>query len=144
LKIIKRNGKTEEFFRDKVVNGITLAMDETEKGVDFPLALDIAVEIENRVESYDEVLNVEDIQNDIDKLLFENGRFDVTKRHNLYREEKTKLRNTNSYSKYQFLSNNFLTKPKHQQDQPLSKPDNYLKKEILPTEKPREIEECST
>jgi len=91
LKIIKRNGKIEEFFTDKIVNAITKAMDETEKGIDFQLALQIAQTIQK---SYIQIFpTVEDVQDDIEELLAKNDRFDVAKRYVLYREERHTLRN---------------------------------------------------
>ena len=91
MKIIKRNGKIEEFFTDKIVNAITKAMDETEKGIDFQLALQIAQTIQK---SYIQIFpTVEDVQDDIEELLAKNDRFDVAKRYVLYREERHTLRN---------------------------------------------------
>lgn len=97
MKVIKRNGDIETFYRDKIVNAITLAMDETETGVDFPLALKIAIDLEEHYEVESELTGeyptVEEIQDDIEYELSENGRFDVAKRYILYREERNKARN---------------------------------------------------
>lgn len=96
MNIIKRNGETQQFYTDKVVNAIMKAMDECEKGVDFPLAFKIANEIYDKYD-YDgergSIPTVEVVQDDVEELLSEYGRFDVAKRYIIFREERTKLRN---------------------------------------------------
>lgn len=96
MQIIKRNGEVDTFYTDKIVNAIMGAMDETEKGMDFPLAFKIAKEIESKYK-YDgirgSIPTVEIIQDDVEQTLADNGRFDVAKRYVLYRDERNKLRN---------------------------------------------------
>ena len=93
MKIIKRNGEISTFYSDKIVNAITMAMDETEVGIDFPLALKIANEIEDEAEAMDDVTTVEEIQDAVERALSHYGRFDVAKRYIIYREERAKARN---------------------------------------------------
>lgn len=97
MKIIKRDGTEETFYRDKIVNAITGAMDETQEGIDFPLALKIAVEIEKDVEYQQNqegyVVNVEEIQDAVEEHLMGSNRKDVAKRYILYREKRNLKRN---------------------------------------------------
>lgn len=94
LKVIKRDGTIVNFETDKITHAITKAMDETELGVDFPLVLKIAREIEGKY-NYDGVRgsipSVEMIQDDVEIELMKT-RPDVAKRYILYREERSKLR----------------------------------------------------
>lgn len=119
MKVIKRDNTVVQFFTDKIVNAITKAMDETELGVDFPLALKIAREIEGKY-NYDGVRgsipSVEMLQDDVEEMLASNGRFDASKRYILYREERCRLRGQVINSKYSMLSDNFLSKYKHRSD----------------------------
>ena len=96
MNIIKRNGTIEPFYRDKVVNAITGAMDETEKGIDFPLAFQIAVDIEDKYKHdgiRGSIPTVEDIQDEVEHQLMCSDRKEVAKRYILYREERAKKRN---------------------------------------------------
>ena len=93
MQIIKRNGESERFYSDKIVNAITKAMDETEKGVDFPLALKVAENIQTFYGDNELIPTVEEVQDDVEELLAENGRFDVAKRYILYRNERSQARN---------------------------------------------------
>ena len=93
MKVIKRNGDLVEFENDKISKAIMKAMDETEIGVDFPLAMRISCRVYDRCFEEEIIPTVEEIQDMIEELLAENGRFDVAKRYILYRNERTALRN---------------------------------------------------
>lgn len=69
------------------------AMDETESGVDFPLALKIAREIDAKYKTLNEIPTVERVQDDVEYYLMESDRKDVAKRYIIYREERNKNRN---------------------------------------------------
>jgi ribonucleoside-diphosphate reductase alpha chain len=95
MKVIKRDGRECEFDISKIVNAITSAMVETEAGVSFGVAIDIANDIADNLENLsddDEVISVEEIQDAIEQLLAEYGRFDVSKTYILYRAKKNELR----------------------------------------------------
>lgn len=92
MKVIKRDGSVDRFYTDKITNAITLAMDETEKGVDFPMALKIANNIYTFYNDNELTPSVEEIQDDVEEMLADFGRFDVAKRYILYREERNKIR----------------------------------------------------
>ena len=90
MKIVKRDGRVVEFERNKVETAILKAMKETEKGVDSYLASCITTVIINTFK--DKTPTVEEVQDDVERLLAEKGRFDASKQYILYRTERTKLR----------------------------------------------------
>ena len=93
MKIIKRNGiDLVEFQKDKIVNAIIKAMNETEIGVDEELAWGIAEDIESEFEDSDVIPTIENVSDMVEELLAENIRFDVSRRYILYRGERAKLR----------------------------------------------------
>lgn len=95
MQIIKRDGSVENFYTDKIVNAITAAMDETEKGIEFEIALRIAQRIDTKYRGalFGHIPTVEIVQDDVEQMLAEEGRFDASKRYILYREERNKKRN---------------------------------------------------
>lgn len=92
MQIIKRNGEIATFYTDKIVNAVTKAMNETELGIDFDLALQIADEIYTEYNGTEVTPSVEDVQDKVEELLAEYGRFDVAKRYIIYRQERQKSR----------------------------------------------------
>ena len=59
MEIIKRNGEVVRFYADKIVDAVTKAMNETETGVDFKLALEIATKIHTKYSKSNTVPTVE-------------------------------------------------------------------------------------
>lgn len=116
MKVIKRNGEQVPFESEKIFNVIVKAMRETEIGVDLLMAGNIAEEIYRLAKDKSEPMNIEEIQDLVEELLMKKGRYEVAKRYILYREERNQLRGTDKYSKYKFLSDNFLSRYKHRQD----------------------------
>lgn len=118
LQIKKRNNKIVEYDGSKVILAIKKAMAETEKGTYIDIAEAIEDNIYDLIAEGEEILSVEFIQDEIEKLLASYGRFDVSKTYILYRNERTKERlnteiNTKSKQKYTLLSEDFLSKYKH-------------------------------
>ena len=93
MNIVKRNGSEVIFEKDKVVNAIIKAMNETDVGLDEELAWDIAEDIELEFEDNDVIPTIESVSDRVEEMLAENGRFDCARRYILYREERNKLRN---------------------------------------------------
>lgn len=89
----KRNSDLVEFDKNKIVQAIIKAMNETETGIDEDLAWDIAEDIELEFEDSDIIPTIESVSDRVEELLSENGRFDASKRYILYRNERSKLRN---------------------------------------------------
>lgn len=90
LKVEKRNGTIVEFEKEKIVNAIVRAMEETEIGADEGLAIQIADTV---FDQFDETktVNIEKIQ-DLVEIELMKARPDVAKRYILYRDERAKLR----------------------------------------------------
>lgn len=114
MEIIKRDGRVVKFERDKIERAVINAMKETNDGVDEYLACRISTIILNTFK--DTKATVEDIQDEVEMLLAENGRFDVAKKYVIYREERSKLRGKSIHTKYKFLSDNFVSQYKHKSD----------------------------
>ena len=116
MKVIKRNGEQVPFESEKIYQAIIKAMNETEIGYDEPMAIKISKEIYAMAKEKAEPMHIEEIQDLVERSLMEKGRYDVAKQYILYREERNQLRGIDKYSKYTFLSDNFLSKYKHRQD----------------------------
>lgn len=92
IKILKRDKSEVSFEEDKIVSAISKAMEETEKGLDLKVALKIAKQIKKEVSKSESMLGVENIQDRVEELLAEMGRFDASRRYILYRREREKVR----------------------------------------------------
>lgn len=93
--ILKRDGRTQEWNRQKVVEAIKKALiavdgQLTKAGVN--MARRIAKNIEEEILSSDEKLSVEQIQDRVENSLMNTNRKDVAKAYILYREERTQKR----------------------------------------------------
>lgn len=123
LEIIKRDGSKVEFEEKKIATAIGKAMGDTEKGVDLAIIMEvtkrIAEEVQNLADKGEEPRTVECIQDRVEELLGESGRFDVAKAYIIYRSERERIRNrderwemnelqTDIYEqKYRFEGENF-------------------------------------
>ena len=74
MNIVKRNGKIVEFNGDKVFEAINKAANETELGVDYELAREIADNIEDELEDLEFTPDVEYIQNLVEDYLMQSDR----------------------------------------------------------------------
>ena len=105
LKVIKRDGRIVDFDKSKIVIAIMKAfksadqklMEEDEnfkpdKDYELIKANNIAEYIKNYVESIDYNIDIETIQDMVEKGLMSNKRKDVAKAYILYREERSKIR----------------------------------------------------
>ena len=93
--ILKRDGRTQEWNRQKVTEAIKKALiavdgELTKAGVN--MARRIAKSIEEEVLDSDEKLSVEQIQDRVENSLMNTNRKDVAKAYILYREERTQKR----------------------------------------------------
>lgn len=115
-KVIKRNGEVVDFEESRIVNAIIKSMSET-KNVDREVAERIANKIHNLEDI--EKLNISDIELKVIKLLVMENREDVADKYLEYKNQRTVSRALNQgqdYSKYKFLSKEFLNKYKHLPD----------------------------
>lgn len=89
--VIKRDGRSVQFDREKIVRAVEAAMKETELGVDSTLSNFIADKVPD-----DSDMSVEQIQDAVEDLLMKSDRRDVAKKYILYRAERTKQREMNN------------------------------------------------
>lgn len=95
LKVLKRDGRTVEFNKNKIIEAILKAFKE----VDGTISTDAenkAKEIASCIENIDKDLSVEDIQNLIEKKLMTSNRKDVARAYIIYRNDRTRIRERNT------------------------------------------------
>ena len=99
MQVIKRDGRLVEFDPKKIERAILAAFEDVD-GEISDYAKDKAENIASYIEGYyldvDETPNIEDIQDLVEKGLMATKRKDVAKAYILYREERNKIRNSNS------------------------------------------------
>ena len=91
MKVIKRDGRKQNFNSQKIINAVQSAFQKVDGEItDF--ATNKAKEIAKYVESLDRTMTVEEIQDIVENKLMSSSRKDVAKEYILYREERTKAR----------------------------------------------------
>lgn len=92
MKIIKRDGTKEIFDKNKIFNAVYKSTINSKFGIDEALAKSIALKIDEKVNSTDKEISVEEIQDMVELLLMESNRKDVAKKYILYREKRAGIR----------------------------------------------------
>lgn len=103
MKIIKRDGRREDFDKKKIINAVTKAFKEVDGE---PTDTDIAKakEIARHVESFDKTLSVEEIQDIVEDKLMASNRKDVARAYIRYRYKRELVRgNTTDKSIFELL-----------------------------------------
>lgn len=99
MKVIKRDGRTVDFDKEKIVSAVLKAFEEVEEEIS-DYAKDKANNIANYIESFckktDKELNIEEIQNLVEKGLMSLKDKRVAKAYILYRDKRTRIRNYNT------------------------------------------------
>ena len=95
MKIIKRDGRVQEYKREKVINAILGAMKEIDKQ-NLDIAYAISITIEDLYKTRDEAMDIEKIQDVVENLLMEYGEYDVAKAYIKYREDRRQKRESKS------------------------------------------------
>ena len=92
-KIKKRDGREATFNIDKIANAVFRASSSVTE-TDYKSVLELSSQIANRVEQEitDEIPNVEQIQDIVEKVLIENDWAEEAKAYIIYRAERTRLR----------------------------------------------------
>lgn len=97
-RVVKRDGKISEFDIHKISRAIEKAFisqnKATHPSVMDMLALKVTSDFESKIK--DDLINVEDIQDSVEKVLSESGYADVAKAYILYRKQHEKVRNMKS------------------------------------------------
>ncbi|MDO4765875.1 MAG: ribonucleoside triphosphate reductase [Eubacteriales bacterium] len=92
----KRNGEIKEFNKVKIARAIFKAAKAC-GGSDFDKALDLAEQVVSYVNSrYTNPVDIEDIQDAVEKILIENGHARTAKKYILYRHQRAEARQKNS------------------------------------------------
>lgn len=95
----KRDGRIVDFDKQKIINAILAAFESVDGKIeDYALikAENIAAYIQNYAFEKDKILEIEEIQDLVEKGLMSLKRKDIAKAYILYREERTKVRNKNT------------------------------------------------
>lgn len=92
--VMKRDGRTTAFDRDKIVVAIEKAFMEVDHTIENGTI--IANKVADYIESTSQDYSVEQIQDIVEEKLMESDRKDVAKTYIIYREERTKVRQMNS------------------------------------------------
>lgn len=95
MRVLKRDKRVCEFDKTRIIMAIEKAMTDTESGVDHSLAQYIADKIERDLSQKD-LIDIEEIQDRVEKGLMSSERQDVAKKYILYRAERTKHRESSS------------------------------------------------
>lgn len=97
-RVVKRDGKISEFDIHKISRAIEKAFisqnKATHPSVMDMLALKVTSDFESKIK--EDLINVEDIQDSVEKVLSESGYADVAKAYILYRKQHEKVRNMKS------------------------------------------------
>lgn len=95
--IIKRDGRHTAFELDKITNAIFQAA-KASGGQDHDMAESLARQVEENLEKTlgDEIPTVEQIQDEVERVLVETGHARTAKRYILYRDERTRVREMNT------------------------------------------------
>lgn len=89
MKIIKRNGETVDFDKSKIENAILKAMDDVGEKDKSKIAATIS---DNIAKNKKDLMQIEEIQDSVEKLLMEYQLYNVTKAYITYRYERSKDR----------------------------------------------------
>jgi len=94
MKVVKRDGRTVEFDKNKIIVAIKKAFREVDKTIEH--GKQIADDIADYIEQQDKELTVEEIQDIVEERLMASDRKDVAKTYIIYRDERTKVRQMNT------------------------------------------------
>lgn len=103
MKIIKRDGRREDFNKEKIINAVSKAFKEVD-GELTDTDITKAKEIARYIESFDKTLSVEEIQDIVEDKLMASNRKDVARAYIRYRYKRELVRgNTTDKSIFELL-----------------------------------------
>ena len=91
-RIVKRNGQVVPYDGAKIILAIEKSFLSVNESVDQTYLSDLLVQIEAQFDGRQEV-DVEEIQDTVEKILMKNEKYNVAKSYILYREKRTQMRN---------------------------------------------------
>ncbi|MDY5022427.1 MAG: ATP cone domain-containing protein, partial [Blautia sp.] len=95
MEVIKRDGRVTRFDKEKIKEAILKAFSEVDRQ-EAPDAKDIATGIANNIESFNKNMSVEEIQDAVEEGLMSSDRKDVARAYIIYRNNRTKIRESNT------------------------------------------------
>lgn len=87
MKVIKRNGITESFNINKIVEAVAKAVIEVDGSADYDFAKSVGEKVKEKCLSQ-KMVSVEDIQNYVEEILMESNRKDIARAYVRYRYER--------------------------------------------------------
>ncbi len=94
MKVIKRNGKSENYDQNKIIGVLNKAFQGNEQEISDEEVLDIVLEIEKKFKRLKlKEVHVEEIQDDVELMLMKKGFYLVAKEYITYRNMKAEARN---------------------------------------------------
>lgn len=125
VEILKRNGVSVPYNRDKIIVAVEKAMSDIGK-VDTEMSRKIEEDIYETITKSNDIWTVEEISDQVEYLLMENKFYEVAKVYILYRNDRAKEREKdNEITTYKNLSKEFLNKYKHMAS-PMSQLGNFV------------------
>ena len=116
MKVIKRDGTIQNYNLDKIINAIQKAINDTQTDHTIEKVYELGVQVEDRLKTdfYDnqDIPSVEEVQDIVEEVLIENKLTKVAKQYILYRDKRSRTRETRKESN-SILSDEFLSKYKH-------------------------------
>lgn len=99
MKVIKRDGKVEVFNLEKIMNAVEKAFKSVNLEIDPKFAAQLSEhfqKINDNCTDEDCAINIEEIQDEIEKFLIKKNKTSVAKRFIIYREERNRIRESKS------------------------------------------------
>ena len=112
VKVIKRSGEIVKYNNEKILIAIKNAMNETKRGIDEELCVEIGKSVDELIKKASKDLEVDEIQNIVEIQLMKSSRKDVAKKYIIYRNEKDKTREVR-HKEDRMLTDLFISKYKH-------------------------------
>lgn len=105
MKVIKRDGRTVEFNKDKIIKAVQAAFEEVD-GEITPEAKSKALELASCVNEINLTnISVEKIQDIVEEKLMSSNRKDVARAYIIYRNHRSRLRKSKTYSVFNSIVN---------------------------------------
>ena len=95
-KVIKRDGKQQAYTREKVYHAVEEAFKSCKQEMTSKFIEQLDEELTKMEESSDSTIDIEDLQDFVEKFLIKKNKFEVAKAYILYRDKRTRVREQKS------------------------------------------------
>ena len=95
-KVIKRDGKQQAYTREKVYHAVEEAFKSCKQEMTSKFIEQLDEELAKMEESSDSTIDIEDLQDFVEKFLIKKNKFEVAKAYILYRDKRTRVREQKS------------------------------------------------